>query len=174
MNSTARPEPASQLWGIYHTDREYARAVGDPLRTVVEATTKAAAEQVAATLGFEAPWAHPVSPEQARSIHFQSARQPSQPGEVSQPSARQRQHPPTTAQLLTAIEVLNKLSERLTEHCVHAVLQLPESCQAGHYIAQVKALSTEQTTRIENVTAQLKSWREELLQQQKHSIANHV
>ena len=27
----------NQLWGIYFTDREYAREMGDPLRTVIEA-----------------------------------------------------------------------------------------------------------------------------------------
>ena len=60
MNETT----ASKLWGIYHTDREYARTVGDPLRTVVEAPTKIAAEEVAARLGFGELWAHPVSREQ--------------------------------------------------------------------------------------------------------------
>jgi hypothetical protein len=54
----------NQLWGIYQTDREYARELGDPLRTVVEAPTKIAAEELAARLGFDAPWAHPVRPEE--------------------------------------------------------------------------------------------------------------
>ena len=62
MNETATE--ANKLWGIYHTDREYARTVGDPLRTVVEAPTKLAAEEAAARLGFGEPWAHPVSREQ--------------------------------------------------------------------------------------------------------------
>ena len=55
-----------QLWGLYHTDREYAREIGDPLRTVIEAPTKLAAEDEAARLGFSDPWAHPVD---ARQIH---------------------------------------------------------------------------------------------------------
>ena len=54
-----------QLWGIYYTDREYAREMGDPLRTVVEAPTKIAAEEQAARLGFSEPWAHPVTLEEA-------------------------------------------------------------------------------------------------------------
>jgi len=66
MNATATPTPGNQLWGIYHTDREYARVIGDPLRTVVEAPTKLAAEEAAARLGFSEPWAHPVSPEEAQ------------------------------------------------------------------------------------------------------------
>ena len=57
---------ANKLWGIYHTDREYARSLGDPLRTTVEAPTKAEAEEIAVRLGFTNPWAHPVTPEVAR------------------------------------------------------------------------------------------------------------
>jgi len=37
------------------------RACIDPLRTVIEATTKLAAEEQAARLGFGEPWAHPVT-----------------------------------------------------------------------------------------------------------------
>ena len=59
------PKPGNQLWGIYYTDREYARLMGDPLRTVVEAPTKLAAEEIAGKLGLESPWADPVTAEQA-------------------------------------------------------------------------------------------------------------
>jgi hypothetical protein len=48
MSTTASLKPGNQLWGIYHTDREYARVMGDPLRTVIEAPTKLAAEEAAA------------------------------------------------------------------------------------------------------------------------------
>ena len=63
MSTTVTPKPGSQLWGIYHTDREYALVVGDPLRTTIEAATKLAAEEAAAELGFGDPWAHPIAPE---------------------------------------------------------------------------------------------------------------
>lgn len=66
MSTTVTPNPGNQLWGIYYTDREYARSLGDPLRTVIEAPTKQAAEDAAGKLGFESPWAHPVTAEQAR------------------------------------------------------------------------------------------------------------
>ena len=66
MSTTATHSPGNQLWGIYFTDREYARLPGDPLRTVVEAPTKRAAEEAAGKLGFESPWAHPVTAEQAK------------------------------------------------------------------------------------------------------------
>ncbi|MEI2724359.1 MAG: hypothetical protein V9H26_12760 [Verrucomicrobiota bacterium] len=61
MSKTATLKPGNQRWGIYHTDREHARVMGDPLRTVVEAPTKLAAEEEAARLGFSEPWAHPVA-----------------------------------------------------------------------------------------------------------------
>jgi hypothetical protein len=66
MSTTATRKPGSQLWGIYYTDREYAREMGDPLRTVVEAPTKLAAEEAAARLGFSEPWAHPVTSDEVR------------------------------------------------------------------------------------------------------------
>ncbi len=66
MNTNAAQKSANQRWGIYYTDRESARLMGDPLRTVIEAPTKVAAEQAASKLGFESPWAHPVRPRQAR------------------------------------------------------------------------------------------------------------
>ena len=65
MSTTATLKPGNQLWGIYYTDREYARVMGDPLRTVVEGPNKLAAEEAAARLGFREPWAHPVTPQEA-------------------------------------------------------------------------------------------------------------
>lgn len=67
---TLTPQPRNRLWGIYHTDREYAREQGDPLRIVVEARTKIAAEELAARLGFGGPWAHPISPEEAKQAQW--------------------------------------------------------------------------------------------------------
>ncbi len=65
MSESTTPKPGNQLWGIYHTDREYALVMGDPLRTTVEAPTKIAAEEAAARLGFSEPWAHPIAPKVA-------------------------------------------------------------------------------------------------------------
>ena len=76
MNDVPIPKPGNQLWGIYYTDREHARLLGDPLRTVVEAPTKSAAEELAGRLGFETPWAHPVTSEQAKQASWFQKRQP--------------------------------------------------------------------------------------------------
>jgi hypothetical protein len=63
MSTSARQKPGNQLWGIYHTDREYAHSIGDPLRTVVKASTRLVAEELAAQLGFSEPLAERVTPE---------------------------------------------------------------------------------------------------------------
>jgi len=76
MSTTATLKPGNQLWGIYNTDREYARVMGDPLRTVVEAPTKLAAEEAAARLGFSEPWAHPVTSEVAQRAQLFPKRRP--------------------------------------------------------------------------------------------------
>jgi hypothetical protein len=84
MSTTVTPKPGNQLWGIYHTDREYARELSDPLRTTIEAPTKIAAEEAAAQLGFSDPWAHPDC---TRSCEVDADRSQ----KVSKPSAATRQ-----------------------------------------------------------------------------------
>ncbi|MCI0747354.1 MAG: hypothetical protein L0Y58_18265 [Verrucomicrobia subdivision 3 bacterium] len=64
MSTSTTEKADGQLWGIYYTDREYARLWGDPLRTVIEDPSKSAAEEAAGKLVFESPWAHPVTTEQ--------------------------------------------------------------------------------------------------------------
>ena len=81
---------------------------------------------------------------------------------------------PTTAQLQTAIEVLNKLGLRLTGHAEHSVMQLSESPHGAQYAGQVEVTAIEQTTRIEAVSTQLKHWRDELLEQKRHTFSHHV
>ena len=76
MSTATPPSPGNQLWGIYHTDHEYARVMGDPLRTVVEAPTKLAAEEAAARLGFSEPWAHPVAAEEMQRAQWLPKRRP--------------------------------------------------------------------------------------------------
>jgi hypothetical protein len=88
MSTTLTPKPVSQLWGIYHTDREYARELGDPLRTVVEAPTKLIAEETAARLGFGDPWAHPVSSEEMSRAQWLHKRRPRHRQELAHKPSR--------------------------------------------------------------------------------------
>ncbi len=81
---------------------------------------------------------------------------------------------PTTAQLRTAIEVLEKLSGRINEQGAHSVNQLPDTQLGDDYAAKIEAQTNEQTSRIGVISGQLNNWREELLQQQKNSVSPHV
>jgi len=81
---------------------------------------------------------------------------------------------PTTAELLNAIEVLKKLAERITTDATHSVLQMPNSSLGGHYAGRIGVNAIEQTSRIEAVAGQLKTWRDELIQQRNQSISHHV
>ena len=88
MKTTATLKSGKQLWGIYHTDREYARELGDPLRTVVEAPNKLIAEETAAQLGFGDPWAHPVNSEEARHAQWLHKRRPGHRQELAHKTSR--------------------------------------------------------------------------------------
>jgi len=82
--------------------------------------------------------------------------------------------PPTTTQLRTAIEVLRKLGERLNEHGAHSITQLSDTPLGGDYAARIEARTTEQTTHIQTVAAQLEQWRDELQQQRRHRVSHRV
>ena len=88
MSTTVTPSPGNQLWGIFFTDREYAREIGDPLRTVVVAPTKIAAEEAAMRLGFGDPWAHPVTSEQAEQALWLHKRRPRHRQELAHKRSR--------------------------------------------------------------------------------------
>jgi hypothetical protein len=88
MSTNVTPKPGSQLWGIYHTDREHARELGDPLRTVVEAPNKLIAEETAARLGFGEPWAHPVTSDKVRHTQWLHKRRPGHRQELAHKTSR--------------------------------------------------------------------------------------
>ncbi len=153
-------QAATQLWGIYYTDREYAREMGDPLRTVVEATSKGAAEETARRYGFTEPWAHPVTEEEAR--------QKRTTAELNLISKT-----PSPDELKTAIQVLELLSERVTTHANHSISEMPQNQLGNQYAGQIKQKTLEHSARIKMVGDQLNDWREELLQQ-RQTPSHHV
>jgi len=55
-------------FAIHHRDREYAREMGDPKLTEVEAETKEEAERLTAHMGSTGTWAVPLSPKQSRQV----------------------------------------------------------------------------------------------------------
>jgi len=80
---------------------------------------------------------------------------------------------PTTADLRTAILVLDKLGERFTANANHSMIEMSESQPGNHRAGQIEANAIEQTARVKLVSAQLKSWRDELLQQ-RQTVSHHV
>jgi hypothetical protein len=77
---------------------------------------------------------------------------------------------PTIADLHTAIQVLEKLGERITTHANHSMMEMPESSLGTHYVGQIESRAIEQTVLIKHVAGQLKVWRDELLEQRRHCI----
>jgi hypothetical protein len=88
VKTIATLKSGKQLWGIYHTDREHARELGDPLRTVVQAPNKLIAEETAAQLGFGDPWAHPVNSVNARLAQWLHKRRPGHRQELAHKTSR--------------------------------------------------------------------------------------
>jgi hypothetical protein len=80
---------------------------------------------------------------------------------------------PTTADLRTTILVLEKLGEQITAHANHSMMEMPESPLGSHHAGRIETSAIEQTARIKLVAAQLKIWRDELLQQ-RQTVAHHV
>ncbi len=81
---------------------------------------------------------------------------------------------PTKAELLNAIEVLNKLGERINTHAAHSVMQIPESSLGEHHAGRIGVTAIEQTSRIKIVTKQLQNWRDELLLQRSQNVSQSV
>ncbi len=81
---------------------------------------------------------------------------------------------PTTAELLNAIEVLEKLGERIKHHAAQSARQMPASGLAGHFLGQIGVNAMEQTHRAEAVAKQLMDWRNELVQQRRQNVSQSV
>ena len=81
---------------------------------------------------------------------------------------------PTTMQIRTAIEVLQKLGERIKEHAARSVRQMPSSHQAGLLLGQITVNVREQTKQVEAITGQLEAWHSELEQRRRQNVSYYV
>src|SRR5215469_7673965 len=81
---------------------------------------------------------------------------------------------PTTAQIRTAIEVLKKFGKHINHNAANLVVQLPDTHFGDHCAARLEVLKIEQASRIQTLTAQLESWRDQLLQERRHCVSHHV
>jgi hypothetical protein len=81
---------------------------------------------------------------------------------------------PTTAQIRTAIEVLKKFGQHINHNAANLVVQLPDTHFGDHCAARVEALKIEQVSRVQTIAAQLEHWRDQLLQERRQCVSNHV
>ena len=81
---------------------------------------------------------------------------------------------PTNAELLNAIEVLNKLGERINTTAADSVLQSSETRMSDHNVGRIRVTAIEQTRRIETVARQLQNWRDELLLQRSQNVSQSI
>jgi hypothetical protein len=65
----------------------------------------------------------------------------------------------TIAELLNAIEVLNKLGRQIKTSAADSVLQRLDAMPDDHSAGRTGAIALEQISRIEVVAGQLQSWR---------------
>ena len=81
---------------------------------------------------------------------------------------------PTPAQIHTAIEVLKKFGEHINDNADNLVIELPDTRLGCHVAPRAKVLKIEQISRIQQVAAQLEDWRDELHQERRQCVSNHV
>jgi hypothetical protein len=81
---------------------------------------------------------------------------------------------PTTAQIHTAIEVLEKLGEHIDHNAANLAVQLTDTHFGDHCTARAEVLKIEQVSRIQTLAAQLGHWRDQLLQERRQCVSDHV
>ena len=81
---------------------------------------------------------------------------------------------PTSSQIRTAIEVLEKLGERINEHAARSVRQIPPSSVNGLLAGQISANAMEQTKQVGEITGLLRTWHGELEQRRRQNVSYHV
>jgi hypothetical protein len=81
---------------------------------------------------------------------------------------------PTTAQIRTAIEVLERLDERITKNAARSLFQMPPCHGVGVVAGQIAVDAQEQTKQVKSLTGLLQTWHGELERKQKQGVSVHV
>jgi hypothetical protein len=81
---------------------------------------------------------------------------------------------PTTAQIRTAIEGLKKFGEHINHNSANLVAQLTDTHFGDHCAARAEVLKIERVSRIQTLAAQLEHWRDQLLQERRQCVSNHL
>lgn len=78
---------------------------------------------------------------------------------------------PTATQVHTAIEVLEKLGERITKNAARSLMQLPPCNGVGTVAGQIAVDSQEQNKQVQAITGLLKTWHSELERQRRQNVS---
>ena len=70
--------------------------------------------------------------------------------------------------------MLKNRGERINENAAHSMIHLPESRIGDQHAAHIESQTIEQIARIKTVIAQLESWRDELKQERRQCVTQHV
>ena len=81
---------------------------------------------------------------------------------------------PTTADLCTTIQVLDKLAERINAHAAQSVRQIPPSSVSGQLAGQIGVNAMEQNNQVKEITRLLQTWKIELEQRRRQNVFHHV
>jgi hypothetical protein len=81
---------------------------------------------------------------------------------------------PTTTQIHTAIEVLQKLGERINEHAARSARQILPCSVAGQLAGQISVNAMEQTKQVQEITGLLKTWHGELEYRRRQNVSQHI
>ena len=81
---------------------------------------------------------------------------------------------PTTIQIRTAIEVLEKLGERINAHAAQSVRQIPPSGMSGQLAGQIGVQAMEQNNQVKEITGLLQTWHTEVERQRRQNVSQHV
>lgn len=79
----------------------------------------------------------------------------------------------TTVDLESAIEVLEKLAERINLRAEQYAIQFAEATAGAVDVGRIHLRAIEDTTRIERVVAQIDQWRREINQETGHHVSDH-
>ena len=82
--------------------------------------------------------------------------------------------PPSITQIRTAIEVLEKLGERINKNAARSLSQIPPCYGAGEVAGEISANAMEQNRQVQSITGLLQTWHGELERKQKHNVSIHV
>lgn len=81
---------------------------------------------------------------------------------------------PTTTEVRTAIEVLEKLGERINKNAARSLSQIPPCNGAGEVAGQISVNAMEQNKQVQSITGLLQTWHGELERKQKRNVSIHV